>query len=246
MEKKRENLVGSAASATPDSVAPTPPQPSREGQERAKTMSGPMGGAGGAIAGGTAGTFVAGPIGTIAGAIAGAVGGWWAGAATRGGQEFGPEEEKEFRRCYDRWCEESGQTSAAGAYDRARPAYQLGLLARQNPDYDGRDFDSIEGDLRHGWTPAVTAPHGDWESAREIARTAYMSSRAQAEEESTEHSRDMGGTDSHRRASYSDPHLGLADLAEDAAAEDSPEPHSTRPPFPHGASDRTDDNHERA
>ena len=51
--------------------------------------------------------------------------------------------------------------------------YQLGHLASRNPDYRGQDFDTVEPDLRRGWSDEIGARHGDWSSVRDYAREGY-------------------------------------------------------------------------
>ena len=134
------------------------------------------GGISGALTGAALGSL-GGPVGTIIGGIAGAVGGWWAGkaiadAATR----ITNEDDSYYRTHY----ESSSARLGDRTYDDVRPAYQLGHLAGQNPDYTGRSFDDIEGDLRRGWTDDVRTRHGDWESVRGYARDAYDRGRLNA------------------------------------------------------------------
>jgi uncharacterized protein (TIGR02271 family) len=54
-----------------------------------------------------------------------------------------------------------------------RPAYQLGHIAGQNPEYQGRSFDDVEPQLRQGWTADVAASSGDWNDVRGFARDAF-------------------------------------------------------------------------
>jgi hypothetical protein len=128
-----------------------------------------VGGVGGVLAGAAIGS-AAGPIGTVIGGIAGAIGGWWAGrAVAEASESFGHDEDSYYR---DRYAGSPHQL-ADRTYEEVRPAYQLGHLARVNPDYAGRDFDSIEPELRVGWSEAVASRHGDWRHVREYAREAY-------------------------------------------------------------------------
>jgi hypothetical protein len=111
-----------------------------------------------------------GPIGTVIDGIAGAIGGWWGGrSAAEVAEEFGPEDDDFYRRRY----ETSPHHLADRTYANVRPAYQIGHLARNNPDYRGLDFDSIEHELRAGWADQVSSRYGDWEQVREYARDAY-------------------------------------------------------------------------
>jgi hypothetical protein len=106
----------------------------------------------------------------VIGGIAGAIGGWWAGrAVAEAADNYGAEEDSYYR---DRYSASPNQL-ADRSYEDVRPAYQLGHLARQNPDYQGRDFDSIEHELSAGWVDQVSSRHGDWRQAREYAREAY-------------------------------------------------------------------------
>jgi hypothetical protein len=134
-----------------------------------QTAAGAVGGVGGAAAGAAVGTVVGGPIGTAIGAIAGAIGGWWAGHATTVASDFRDDDDAYYRTEY----EASPERLADRRYEDVRPAYQLGHLARRNPDYDGRPFEAIESDLEKGWTEDLRARHGDWSAVRHHACAAY-------------------------------------------------------------------------
>ena len=164
MSTNEEPRVGSARTATdrPDARIPDTPE-----KNAAEKVAAPVGGAAGALAGGTAGTLVAGPIGTAIGAIAGAVGGWWAGAGVERDAELTPDDEQYYRTHY-----EAGAPTGAD-WERARPAYQLGQLAARNPAYKARSFADIEPELRQGWSGDTADRHGAWESVRDLARAAY-------------------------------------------------------------------------
>jgi hypothetical protein len=111
-----------------------------------------------------------GPIGAVIDGIAGAIGGWWGRrSAAEAAEEFGPEEDDFYRKRY----ESSPHHLADRTYATVRPAYQIGHLARNNPDYRGLDFDSIEHELRAGWSEQMSSRYGDWEQVREYARDAY-------------------------------------------------------------------------
>ena len=164
MGTREEPTVGSARTATDRPDAQIPETPDKNAAEKAAA---PVGSAGGALAGGTAGTLVLGPVGGAIGAIAGAVGGWWAGAGVERDAELTPEDEQYYRTHY-----EAGAPTGAD-WQRARPAYQLGHLAARNPSYKSRSFADIEPDLRQGWTGETAERHGAWESVRDLARAAY-------------------------------------------------------------------------
>lgn len=130
-----------------------------------------VGGVSGVVAGAAIGS-AAGPIGTVIGGIAGAVGGWWAGRAVAdAAQSFTDNEDNTYRQAY----ESRADRLADRSYEDVRPAYQLGHIASQNPDYSGRNFESIEEDLQRGWSNDLRARHGDWSTVRPFAEEAYTS-----------------------------------------------------------------------
>ena len=136
-------------------------------------------GIGGATAGaaGAAIGAMAGPIGMLVGGLAGIVGGWWAGKhAVEATHHYSPADDDHYRTTY----ETSSSRLADRSYDDVRPAYQLGHVAGMNPDYQNRQWEEVEGDLRRGWTDDMRAKHGEWETARPFARDAYTRSRATA------------------------------------------------------------------
>lgn len=137
-----------------------------------------VGGAAGGIAGAAVGALL-GPVGAVIGGIAGAVGGWWAGrTVSEAVESFSDEDDEYFRSHY-----ESAESRLADrSYEDVRPAYQLGHVARHNPDYRERSFDEIEPDLARGWRGDIDARACDWDRARPFARTGYERRRL---EEST-------------------------------------------------------------
>jgi hypothetical protein len=130
-----------------------------------------VGGIGGVLTGAAIGS-PAGPIGTIIGGIAGAAGGWWAGrAVAEAAAKFNEHDDNNYRQAY----EARSDRLADRSYDDVRPAYQLGHLASENPDYTGMTFETIEADLQRGWTNDLRARHGDWAAVRPFAEEAYTS-----------------------------------------------------------------------
>jgi uncharacterized protein (TIGR02271 family) len=126
------------------------------------------GGVAGAAAGAAVGSL-GGPIGTVVGALAGGVGGWWSGRAVSEAMSTYTAEDDEYYRSH------FGASGTRGSsYDDARPAYQLGHLAGINPDYRGRSFDDVEGDLRDAY---VTSGQRNWDDVRGYARNAYTRGR---------------------------------------------------------------------
>ncbi len=128
-----------------------------------------IGGVSGVVAGAAIGS-AGGPIGTIIGGIAGAVGGWWAGhAVAEAAHKFTHEDDSFYRERF----ENRPDRLADRRYDDVRPAYQLGHIARMNPDYTGRTFNDVEPEIRHGWGNDLRARHGDWSMVRPYAEEAY-------------------------------------------------------------------------
>lgn len=132
-----------------------------------ETSGGFLGAAGGMSLG-----AMAGPVGAVLGGIAGAIGGWWAGRGIA--DTITGEDEAFFRSDYDA----SAGRAPGGDFERVRPAYVAGHLAGRNPDYAGRSFEQVEGDLRCGWGDDVAARCGEWPAVRDSARAAFERARA--------------------------------------------------------------------
>ncbi|MGI9078766.1 MAG: hypothetical protein ACR2G6_15770 [Gemmatimonadaceae bacterium] len=165
-----------------------------------KAVGGTVGGVGGAAVGAGIGTLVAGPIGTAIGALAGALGGWWAGRATAAAADYQEADDLAYRSDY----ETAGTRPADRVYDDVRPAYQLGHIARRNPDYEGKAFEEVERDLEKGWTTDLRTKHGDWSGVREHARSAYS--------RTTDKSRETTPRSGDRVENAQDERAGNADL----------------------------------
>jgi len=152
---------------------------SRDETDTVKTASAPATAAAGALAGATAG-LVTGPFGPVAagiGAIVGALGGAAVGAA--GGRAATEPRYTEEDDAYYRGLWEGAPNRVADrTYDASRPAYQLGHLAAQHPDYAGRDFDAVEPDLRRVWERDLRARHGEWDAVRHDVHDAYGHARS--------------------------------------------------------------------
>lgn len=164
-EARDEALASGVPPERAGAVDPSAPKLDAEGS----TIAGAVGGVGGAAAGAGIGTIVAGPIGAAIGAIAGAVGGWWAAHASAKAGEYDDELDTAYRADYER----SPNPPADRRYEDVRPAYQLGHLARSNPDYRGRAFEEIEADLQKGWTEDLRQRYGEWPTVRHYALAAY-------------------------------------------------------------------------
>jgi hypothetical protein len=150
-----------------DARSKLPPSDSLSGLDTQPT--GAMGGLGGAALGAAAGS-PGGPIGLAIGAIAGALGGWWAGHAIHAARAFDRDESR-IREYHD------ATPTNRIEYDSARPAYQLGHIASQNPDYSAKTFEEVEEHVLIGWTPDIARRHGEWREAREYARAGYSFGR---------------------------------------------------------------------
>ena len=101
-----------------------------------------------------------------------AVGGWWAGrTVSEAASRFTDHDDNNYRQAY----EARADRLVDRTYDDVRPAYQLGHLASENPDYNGKNFEAIEMDLQRGWSNDLRARHGDWEAVRPYAEEAYES-----------------------------------------------------------------------
>lgn len=131
------------------------------------------GGIGGVLAGAAIGS-VAGPVGTLIGGIAGAMGGWWSGrAVTEAASKLTKEDDEYYRSSY----ESSPNRLADRSYDDVRPAYHLGQVASQNPDYANKDWSAVQADLQRGWTAEHAKKYGDWNTVSTYAGEGYNRGR---------------------------------------------------------------------
>ena len=139
------------------------------------------GGLAGAATGAALGSL-GGPIGTIIGGIAGAVGGWWSGRAiSEAASQYTADDDAYYRSQYE--SRRAGGAlrpdahDARASFDDYRPAYQLGHLAAQNPEYGDRDFSEVETDLQRGWSGDVSERFGNWDAVRDHARSGFERGR---------------------------------------------------------------------
>lgn len=140
-----------------------------------------VGGVSGVVTGAAIGS-AGGPLGTIIGGIAGALGGWWAGrTVSEAASRFTDHDDNNYRQAY----EARSDRLADRTYDDVRPAYQIGHLASENPDYNGKNFESIETDLQRGWSNDLRSRHGDWAAVRPYAEEAYTSRTSVSAREAT-------------------------------------------------------------
>ena len=133
-----------------------------------------VGGIGGVLAGAAIGSAI-GPVGTVIGGIAGAVGGWWSGrAVTEAASKISTDDDEYYRGHY----ESSSNKFADRSYDDVRPAYLLGQVAAQNPEYENRPWNEVSSDLQRGWTEDHARKHGDWNTASNYANEGFTRGRS--------------------------------------------------------------------
>ena len=117
------------------------------------------------------------------------VGGWWAerdvAASVR---QVTFEDDVVYRAHYDF----SPTRLADRSYEVVRPAYLVGQIAGTNPAYNGVSFESVERDLRTGWTDDIRTKHGEWDAVRQYAKEAFARQRQRHERITGEHRRVTG------------------------------------------------------
>jgi hypothetical protein len=132
------------------------------------------GGIGGVLAGAAIGS-VAGPVGTLIGGIAGAMGGWWTGrAVTEAASKLTKDDDAYYQQNY----ENSPNRLADRAFEDVRPAYHLGQIAAQNPDYAHQSWDEVSSELQRGWTPENNRKYGEWSTVSRYAGEGFARGRA--------------------------------------------------------------------
>jgi phage tail tape-measure protein len=133
-----------------------------------------VGGIGGTLAGAAIGS-VAGPVGTLIGGIAGALGGWWTGrAVSEATSTLTYDDDNYYRSHYER----SPNRLADRGFEDVRPAYHLGHVAAHNPDYAGKSWNEVEGDLQRGWNSDPSKRYGDWSAVSGYASTGFERGRS--------------------------------------------------------------------
>ncbi len=127
-----------------------------------------VGSAGGAVAGAAAGAVVGGPIGAAVGGVVGAVAGGAAGHAA--GEAVNPTEEAAFWR--DNYNKRPYYVTGK-AYSEYEPAYRYGWESAARPEYRGRKFHEVEGDLEKGWDKAKGTTGRAWHDVKDATRDAW-------------------------------------------------------------------------
>jgi hypothetical protein len=114
-------------------------------------------------------------MGSMVRTAASMFGGWWERSTPdEAVRTFTPEQDNACRTHFEnvRRREASEKNTT---YDTVRPLYQFGHLAGGNPDYQGRSFEEVEGDLKQTWTPEYTTAFGEWSNVRDYINTGYSS-----------------------------------------------------------------------
>ncbi|MGI8510060.1 MAG: DUF2382 domain-containing protein [Gemmatimonadaceae bacterium] len=159
--RKKDNLDNRTSDSSGHAIGPDTGRKVGEG----------VGGVSGIVTGAAIGS-IGGPVGTVIGAIAGAVGGWWAGKeVSNAATTYTENNDTQYKSHFD--SQASGSRGRFGSYDKARPLYQLGHVAAQNPDYRGKNFDQIEPDIKRGWNKDMEQQYGSWKDVRGTVGSAY-------------------------------------------------------------------------
>ena len=85
------------------------------------------------------------------------------------GEDLSHDDDVRYRTTY----EASPHRLADRSYEDVRPAFRIGHLAGDNPEFAGKSFESIEHDIQRGWSGDMSTRYGSWETVRRFARDAY-------------------------------------------------------------------------
>jgi hypothetical protein len=142
----------------------------REGQEGPFEQLGEaVGGALGKAAG-RANDMALNAVGSLLSSAMQALGGWWSTPdAEQAARSFGEPEDRAFREHY----ESSRRGGTPQEYERARPAYQLGYVARRNPEYQSKPFDQVEAQVERAWEALGRERSGEWSEVRDQVSFGY-------------------------------------------------------------------------
>ena len=75
--------------------------------------------------------------------------------------------------------ESSPNRLADRTYEDVRPAYHLGQIAAQNPDYAHKEWKDVQSDLQRGWSSEQARKYGDWQTVSGFASEGYNRGRLQ-------------------------------------------------------------------
>ena len=125
---------------------------------------------------GRANDMAAGVASSLFGQAIETLGDWWTNGAEQAARTFG---EREDRACREHFTSRSREGSSTGAsstprdYESARPLYQFGYVAGQNPEYQARPFDRVEADLERAWEAVGRDRFGEWPEVRDQVSFGY-------------------------------------------------------------------------
>ena len=69
--------------------------------------------------------------------------------------------------------EASPHRLADRSYEDVRPAYRLGHMAGENPDFEGKSFELVEREIQRGWSGDLAGRYGPWDVVKCFAKDAY-------------------------------------------------------------------------
>jgi hypothetical protein len=119
-------------------------------------------------------------VGGIGGVLAGAIGGWWSGRAfTEAASKLTTADDDYYRERY----ESSPTRLADRAYEDVRPAYHLGQIASQNPDYANQEWSEVQADLQRGWNAEHAKKYGEWSTVSGYASEGFSRGRSRLSRE---------------------------------------------------------------
>ena len=147
-----------------------------------------VGGIGGVLAGAGIGS-IAGPVGTVIGGIAGALGGWWSGRAVAEATDAISNEDEEY---YRKIWEGTENRPADRSFEEAQPAYYLGHVAAQNPDYANREWSEVQQELSRGWSDEHARRYGSWKAVHGYAAAGYERGRDRLHDQSSRSTANAG------------------------------------------------------
>ncbi len=111
-------------------------------------------------------------VGSMLGAATQMIGSWWSSPdAERASRSFDANKERACRQHIESTARSGTQTMRD--YESARPLYQFGHLAGQNPEYQNRSFEEIEPDLSRAWETGGRERFGDWSQVRDQVEFGY-------------------------------------------------------------------------
>ena len=121
---------------------------------------------------GRANDVAAGVASSLLGQAMETLGDWWTTGAEQAARTFG---EREDTACREHFTERSKQraSSTPRDYESARPLYQFGYVAGQNPEYQARPFDRVEAELERAWEAVGRDRFGEWPEVRDQVSFGY-------------------------------------------------------------------------